>query len=264
MNAVFIEDANTLVKKGDVPDPFDPVSYFLGNSEWPAGEAVAAANAQGAFVFWNHPWSDFNTRKTEITEFHRQSAATGKLHGIEIANGQTYSPESFQVALDHDLTLVGVSDVHNLIDWDYEPHRGGHRPVNLVFTEERSAEAIRQALFEGRTVVWFKNLLLGRSRDLLPLLDASLEIDQVSYRGETEVLQYRIRNNSDASFELRNTSGYSLVRSHDRVVVPPHGSVEVLMRTGERFESVEIEFEVINALTDPSTHPRISFALQPG
>ena len=166
MNAVFIQDANALLEVGGPPEPFDPLLYFQQAGAWPAQLAVDAANGQGAFVFWNHSWSVFADAKTVVTEFHRENAASGKLHGIEVANGRTYSAESFQIALDHDLALIGVSDVHNLIDWDYEPHKGGHRPVNLVFAEEKSASAIRQALFDRRTVIWYKNLLIGRPREL--------------------------------------------------------------------------------------------------
>ena len=80
-----------------------------------------------------------------MNDFHRSNARKGLLHGIEIANGDWYSEEAFSIALDHGLTLMGVSDVHNLIDWDYQPHAGGHRPVNLVFTKERTPAAIKAA-----------------------------------------------------------------------------------------------------------------------
>ena len=77
-----------------------------------------------------------------MNKFHSANARNGVLHGIEIANGSTYSEEAFQLALDYNLTLVGVSDVHDLIDWDYKPHDGGHRPVTLVFAKAKTAAAI--------------------------------------------------------------------------------------------------------------------------
>jgi len=263
MNAVFIQDANALVRPG-VPDtPFDPRTYYVASAEWPVEEAIDAANDQGGFVFWNHSWSDFSGARTEITEFHRQAAEAGKLHGIEIANGDTYSPESFQIALSHGLTPIGVSDVHNLIDWDYEPHKGGHRPVNLVFAEHRTAESIRTALFDGRTVVWFRNLLIGLEQNLRPLLSACLSIDEAAYRGERALLDVVIRNASDASFELENLTDYTLVRGSDAFTVPPHSSSTVTFRTAERLDSVTLQFEVHNALTAPGAHPTIEFALEP-
>ena len=263
MNAVFIEDANALLKISDVPEPFDAGEYYRRAGEWPAQSAVDVANEQGAFVFWNHSWSDFDDAKTVINDFHRSNAANGKLHGIEVANGNTYSAESFQIALDHNLALIGVSDVHNLIDWDYAPHEGGHRPVNLVFAREKSSAGIREALFARRTVVWFKNLLIGRDRDLAPLLEASLVVESASYRGDSKVLQVVLGNLSDARFLLDNKTDFSMVRDHDVIEVEPHGHATLQVRTGGQLDQVTLEFEVLNALTAPDQRAQMSFELSP-
>ena len=264
MNAVFISDANTLFRVDAPPEPFTARDYFRVAGEHPAQSAIDEANRQGAFVFWNHSWSDFDDRRTVITDFHGDNAAAGKLHGIEVANGRTYSEESFRIALEHDLTLVGVSDVHNLIDWDYEPHNGGHRPVNLVFALEKSAESIRQALFEGRTAVWWKNLLIARERDMAPLLAASLTAESPGYDGDMRVLEVVLSNHSDAAFGLRNLTDWSLERSYDLILVPPHGETTLRLRTGEVLDEVVVELEVLNALIDPDTHPVVRFELPLG
>jgi hypothetical protein len=263
MNAVFIQDANALVAPGTPPVPFDPRAYFVASATLTPEAVLDAAAAQGAFVFWNHSWSDFPNAMTELTDFHRSAVEAGKLHGIEIANGDTYSPESFRIALTHGLTPIGVSDVHNLIDWDYEPHRGGHRPVNLVFASARSAAAIRQALFDGRTVVWFRNLLLGRERDLEPLIRACMAIESAAYLGDGSVLELAIRNRSDARFELGNESPYTLV-GDARLDVAPHAVSTFRIRTPERVESVDLPLKVLNALSAPDTHPTLTFRVTTG
>ena len=40
--------------------------------------------------------------------------------------------EALQLALDFDLAILGVSDIHGLIDWDYPVHDGGQRTTTLV------------------------------------------------------------------------------------------------------------------------------------
>lgn len=262
MNAVFITDANALVKPGTRKAPFDVRKYYRESTAWSAEEVVEAANAQGAFVFWNHSRSSFPNAMSAITGFHREAAASGKLHGIEIANGHTYSPESFQIALDFGLTPIGVSDVHDLIDWDYELHKGDHRPVTLVFAKTRASESIREALLESRTVDWFRNLLIGREEHLMPLLEASIRIGEVNYIGEESVLEFVLSNTSDAAFELENLTDYTLVLSHNILIVPPHSIDTYLIRTVERMETVDLRFKVLNALTDPNTHPVISSSVQ--
>ena len=259
MNAVFLEDANLLLRLEREPESDDPVDYFVAAGRWPADAAVQAANDQGAFVFWNHAWSARDNPRliASMTDFHRGLIDAGQLHGIEIVNGAYYAEEAFQMALDHDLVPIGVSDVHNLIDWDYRPAEGGHRPVTLVFATERTQDALREALFAGRTVVWFKDLLLGRETHVVSLLKAALDIDRARYHPDFQVAEFRIVNDSDAPVRLRNLSGYTFPKSGGYVDVPAHGSVEVVVRPGELLEELELDFEVVSALIAPKTHPRL-------
>ena len=261
LNAVFISDANALLKRGTPTEPFDMRDYYVQSGQWPAEEALAAADAQGAFVFWNHAWWQLPNQMAAMTEFHIRAVDNGMMHGIEIANGGTYSPEAFQIALDYDLTLVGVSDVHNLIDWDYPPHQGDHRPVNLVLAKERSADSIREALMAGHTVVWFKNLLFGRERDLMPLLEASLQVVQAGWRGESSVLELELRNTSDADYVLETLSAYTLVSDANTLIVPAHSSDTYRLRVSERAERLRIPVRIRNALTAPDTYAEMTFEI---
>lgn len=262
INAIFIDDANALLNVTPPDGPFDQRAYYMAASEWPVQKAVEAANEQDAFVFWNHPYwgQDFPNGMPVIPEFHINNAKKGLLHGIEIANGDSYSEETFQIALDHDLTLIGVSDVHNLIDWDYEPHNGGHRPVTLVFAKERTPEALKEALFAGRTVVWFKNMLIGRPAQMAPLLEASLTMSDVHYPEESEVLSLTISNQSDADFKLVNKSGFTFFSNTDLVEVPAHETILLRVKSKTRVTSIELNFEVLNALTAPKQNAMITLS----
>lgn len=62
------------------------------------------------------------------------------LNGIEVVNETMVSEEALRIALDHGLTIMGTSDVHGLVDWEFEVPGGGHRPITLVFAEERTRE----------------------------------------------------------------------------------------------------------------------------
>ena len=130
MNAVFLSDANALLKVESDPGT-DRIAYYRAANEWPPEEAVRAANEQGAFVFWNHPfWTATRpTGVSRMTDFHAALIEAGHLHGIEIANGATYSEHAHRLAMDHELAMIGVSDIHDLVDWDYPPALGAHRPV---------------------------------------------------------------------------------------------------------------------------------------
>ncbi len=261
MNAIFIKDANKLYSVPESAEPYGVNEFRDTAREWPAQNAVDAANEQGAFVFWNHSWwgSDFPNGIPVVSDFHQENMRKGLMHGIEIANGKHYSEDAFQIALDNNLALIGVSDVHDLIDWDYEPHNGGHRPVTLVFAKERTAESIKEALFDRRTVVWFKNYLMGREGDLQPLLKASLSCEKAVYQSR-DILTVTLTNRSDADFHLRNLSRYGLHELAATFIVPQHSSVNLMVRTGSRVDSISMEFEVLNAFVAPDVTARMEIS----
>ena len=262
MNAVFISDANALMQVDNAPaDPSDTRAYYEAAAAWPAQNAVDAAHAQGAFVFWNHPfWGASQDGITQMTDFHRKNIRAGKLHGIEVVNGNAYSEETHAIALKYKLALIGVSDVHDLIDWDYKPHTGGHRPVNLVFAEEKSAESIKQALFAQRTVIWFKSLLIGRAPEIDALLAATLSIKSAAYRPGSLVANVTFTNASDADLELRNSTKLTFMEFGDRIVVPAHGELTVGVKPGKAAEILEFDFVVENALIAPKKSASISLS----
>ena len=159
VNAIFIEDANTLLHN-------DSLSGILD------------ANKQKAFLFWNHPaWSAQRSDGiAKLDEFHKFLISNNYLHGIEVVNEVYYSEEAFQIALDNNLTIMGNSDVHGLIDWTFEIPKYGHRPVTLIFSKSKKLSDIKNALFKGRTVVYYNDLLIGKEENLKPLIEKSIEV----------------------------------------------------------------------------------------
>ena len=272
INAVFIQDANKLYRydasrKEEALAQFRPQATIHSPAEeynaiarlWPAEQAMQEANAQSAFVFWNHPaW--FAQRPDGIAtleNIHKQFIADGLLHGIEVVNMHWFSESALQIALDNNLTILGTSDVHQLIDWDYEPHHGGHRPVTLILAETNTEASVKEALFARRTVVWFNDLLIGEERNVVPLLKASLTIASASYTPDTTILEVTFRNVSDATFQLKNLSSYTFAEDDDYLVIPQHSETMIPVNVIDRLATVELEFEVLNAIIAPKTHPRL-------
>ena len=128
-NAIYIEDANKLLLD-------DPLAVFQ------------EARLQDAFIFWNHPYwiSQSPDALVPLSNIHKQLIRDGLLQGIEVVNDTTYSDEALQIALDYNLTILGTSDIHGIVDWQYKIPDQGHRPVTLVFARERTAESIKQEL----------------------------------------------------------------------------------------------------------------------
>jgi predicted metal-dependent phosphoesterase TrpH len=237
-NAIFIQDANKLLIADSI-------------------EVFREANRQGAFVFWNHPnW--INQRKDGIatlTEMHKQLIKDKLLHGIEVVNDKTYSDEALQIALDYNLTIMGTSDIHGLIDWEFKIPEGGHRPVTLVFAKERTAAGIKEGLQNRRTVAWYNNTLVGRAEHLNPLIKAAIRFEKASYIGSSSVAEVTLKNDSDCEFILLNKSTFTLHQTTDVVVLPPNETTVIQVKTLN-------QLAVLNGVTAPQTHPELTWAVK--
>ena len=222
-NAVFIQDATALLQD-------DEKAVFR------------EAAGQGAFIFWNHPmWTaQERTGIPRLYDLHEELLQENLIHGIEVANNHYYSDEALQLALDRDLAIIGTSDIHGLVDWEYEVAEGGHRPVTLVFAHERSADAIKEALFARRTAIWFNDLLIGRERELVPLVESSLSVVSAAYPEDVDVMMVTVRNESDAPFIIRNESAYTLENHAAVLTLPPHEETVLAVRTQERVEELAL------------------------
>ena len=283
LNAVFIKDANTLfnidesllpearrrmseaVNVEDLSDEELEVAdqYALGNLYSPF-EALEEAKRQGAFIFWNHPmWgSQANDGVSRLTEMHKQMIAKDLIHGIEVVNTNEYSEEALQIALDNNLAIIGTSDVHELIEWDYDSSKNEHRPVTLILSEERNQNSIKEALLDRRTIVFYKNKLIGKEENLVPLLNSILGFKSLGYRGNTSILRVEISNNSSSDMTLKNLSAYNFSRSDDYIFIPKNETKTIMVKTLEAIKAVKLKFEILNAITAPKKHAIIEATIE--
>ncbi len=240
-NAIFLSDPNKLLVD-------DSIQVFR------------EAKKQGAFTFWNHPnWTP--QRKdgmATLTDVHRLLIREKLLDGIEVVNDQTYSDEALQIALDNNLTIMGNSDIHKLIDWDFKVAKGGHRPVTLVFAKERNAESIKDALMNRRTVAVFKDLLIGRNEFLIPLIENSLKVTAAKYITKYNVLGVEIENLSSTDITLQNQTGYTLHNNNDIILLRSGEKTIIEVKTIERKPEVSLKFLVLSAVNAPNKHPSIT------
>jgi hypothetical protein len=167
-------------------------------------DALQAAVDQGAFIFWNHPgWKQPENKSVWYAE-QGESYDKGWLKGLEVVNGDRYDPIVHQWCVDKKLTMLANSDVHGPITWDHDASEENHRPLTLVFATERSAEAIKEALFARRTVLFAGRQLIGEEQFLKPLFERALEVKTrlVRIKGKGRVA-VQIANRSPVSFELQ-------------------------------------------------------------
>ncbi|MCP4644046.1 MAG: hypothetical protein GY851_26625 [bacterium] len=138
-------------------------------------ESVQAAIDQDAFLIWNHPpTKDLNDASASKPQ--REYLEKGWMRGIEVFNGNRYYPHAHAWCLEHNLTMMGNTDVHGLVDERHDPAAGQMRSMTLVFAEGRSEKAILDALRARRTVAFGCGMLVGEAQYVGPLFHGTVEV----------------------------------------------------------------------------------------
>ena len=183
-NALFIQDAEKL-KDED----------FL--------KVITEAISQGAFIQWNHPgWKaqrpDGIPRMDSI---HHVLIEKGWMHGIEIYNSDEFYPDVMTWCSKYNLAMMGNSDIHEPFTTEGLGKGQTHLPVTLVFAISRSSDALKDALFAGRTLVWFGDTIAGKEELAAEFFLNSLDFGKVYYQDEKNTYRY-ITNSTDVPYNL--------------------------------------------------------------
>ncbi len=260
INAIFLNDANKLLHPKD------------------SLKGILAANKQDAFVFWNHPaWpAQRSDGIAKLDEFHKYLIEKKLLHGIEVVNELYYSEEALRLALENDLTIMGTSDIHGLVDWlfkvpdDNESSNGtlpGHRPVTIIFSKDKSEDGIKDALFAGKTAVFYNELLIGKEENLKPLVEKCLVINNIndlelgySEDGKSTIKKVEIKNVSDAPFILKNLNSFTFETNSDIINIMPNSIHSISVKT-KGGPLNELKFEVLNGIIAPKKYLNISLQI---
>ena len=271
INAIFIEDANKLIYLDEtkiseakeilkeVPEEsltnYEDLSWLEDAalaSLWPVKSALIEARNQNAFTFWNHPaWSSEEfIGQPMLREIHKEFFRDNLLHGIEVANGDGYSEEAFRIALEYGLTVIGTSDVHGLIDWDYPSSIGAHRPVTLILSESNSIDAIKSSLFSGKTVVWFKNNLIGLEDNILELTNSYLKAEKVEILENSDIARVEIENVSDMRFIIQVLDQSSVVNESNLIEIAPNEKTVLQIDNG--IDKGSLDVKILNAFIAPN------------
>ena len=271
INAIFIEDANKLIYLDEakiseakeilkeVPEEsltnYEDLSWLEDAalaSLWPVKSALIEARNQNAFTFWNHPaWSSEEfIGQPMLREIHKEFFRDNLLHGIEVANGDGYSEEAFRIALEYGLTVLGTSDVHGLIDWDYPSSIGAHRPVTLILSESNSSDAIKSSLFSGKTVVWFKNNLIGLENNILELTNSYLKAKKVEILENSDIARVEIENVSDVRFIIQVLDQSSVVNESNLIEIAPNE--KTVLQIDDGIDKGSLDVKILNAFIAPN------------
>lgn len=230
LNALFLDDVNEI----DRPD------YM---------EAIENAHKQGAFILWNHP--GWGVDEIKWHDVHEKLYKNGWIDGIEVFNEKEWYPVALNWVNSKNLTLVGNTDIHGINDRFYDL-KNGHRPMTLVLAKERSYEAIKEAMFDRRTMIYFYDTLIGKEEYLKKFFEGAVTMSKAFY-SDSKNSYITICNNSDVPFKLKkadNESGYP------EVIDIPSGRSIIVNISNEA--SGGAEYEVTNMIITPEKNLHIN------
>lgn len=185
LNALFLKDANAL----KVDDPLEAIDHAL---------------KQGAFIMWNHPgWPNDSST---IYNVHKELIKQKKIHGVEVVNTYEYYPKAFNYCQQYGLTYMGNTDIHGVYKQVYRTDKQ-YGPMTIVFAKERTEAGVKEALFAGRSVVKFGDLLIGSHEHLLALVKACLKYEVKEVKGNEAVVKVTNKSTLNFTLALDNKAG---------------------------------------------------------
>lgn len=244
MNAVFLTDANAMMPKAGL------------NAVDSAREQLKAANAQGGFTFWNHPYWTSQTPNgiATLDPVHAEFIKSGLLHGIEVANGLDMSDEAFKIALDNNITILGTSDIHGLIDWEYDLEHGGHRTATLVLTQSETADGLKAALKAGSTVAIYNDNLVGKKENVEAVVRSTLKIEVDKPLPNTTVVPVSVINDSPVDYILENSGAEGAYDEAHVFTVRAGSTFTLLIKNVPDASKLSLTFNALNTYIAPREH----------
>jgi hypothetical protein len=194
-------------------------------------EVFKEAGRQGAFIMWNHPgWQ--GEERGRWGEMQTWTLENRLLHGIEICNGDQYYVAAHRMATERGLPVLGSSDIHEPAP-TADQAQASHRTMTLVLAKDRSLPAVREALDAGRTIVWCKNMLIGREQQLKALFDVCVQMNPPHHR-HNGTLWVQMTNRCDQAIEMERVGP-----GHPRSIRLPANGSTVVGLTGPDARPVE-------------------------
>lgn len=176
MNALFVKDANLL--KTETPE-----------------QALEEALKQGCFVQWNHPGWPNDT--TTLYPMHEQWIKEKKIHGVEVFNGREAYPIAMDWVNQFGLTAFSNTDIHAAAGAVYRQKL--ERPMTLVFAKDCTEEALREAIFAGRTLAYYWHQLSGQEKYMQAMVAQCIKVKVINAKKNW----VEISNVSDIDFKIQ-------------------------------------------------------------
>ena len=136
-----------------------------------------------------------------------------------------------------------------------------------MFARERSAAAIKEALFARRTAVYSGEKLIGDEQYLKPIFERSIRFNKTSLTLKGKDREYlQINNASDLTYELERVGDVEEMQTPKTVTLAAGKTVLFELRgkstTADETKRFTLSYRVKNVLVGPDDPLRFGFSVE--
>jgi hypothetical protein len=141
-----------------------------------------------------------------------------------------------------------------------------HRPMTLVFAKNKSAEAIREALQNRRTALYFDDYIVARVPEAEAFFKAAVKVTtEKKVRNGEPILQISFNNTSDIPYKVKVTAPFDVEGLPlGQTTFPPHETTIIILKAIWKYpEQIPVQVEVSNIIVSPDEALKTMFVIVP-
>jgi hypothetical protein len=122
-------------------------------------------------------------------------------------------------------------------------------------------ESIKDALFDGNTFIWFRDLIIGKHENLTQVINYNFEAISKGYNyrdRKVEILEVELINKSVAPIILNYTGEYTFHNDYKYIELKAKSSKTIYIKTKKIKDFINLEFEILNYVVSPKTNLKTS------
>jgi predicted metal-dependent phosphoesterase TrpH len=245
MNALFLKDCNVFDENRYLVDENGVLLRDKNGDRIPnrATEMkdFEAAEAQGAFIIWNHPgWPD---RKSTLYSLHKKLIEEKRIHAVELFNSSEWYPRVLDWFDTYKLPMMANTDIHGI---SANIYNRSLRPMTLIFAKDQGLDSIKEALVNDLTLAYGYGILCGSEQLLSDLFKACVSVKVIRKGADGKGASLMLTNNSSIPFRLSRNGG-------NPFYLDPFTTVSITGDAGE--DSVKVK--VVNMFCSKDINPEI-------
>ena len=91
-------------------------------------------------------------------------------------------------------------------------------------------------------MVWYKDLIIGKQENLLPVINSNLEFSKLTYIKNIQIASVNLSNLSSIPLILNYKGKFTLHEDDKILIIPPKGSKQIKIKTLDVLKKNRNEF----------------------